>query len=256
MKAHREALLRRMTATLERRGSPRAEMAVIALCTGTAGFLASWGLLQFGLERIWFRYLLALFAAYVVFFALVRLWLYLHSRRARSIDFDDLVDPIEGVLEAALSDPPDAGGGLGSGGEFGGGGASATFDGSQEAAVPGRVLSNVRPSAPDLFDADEVVLPLVIVAALAGALLASGWVVYSAPGLLAELLLDGALVGGLYRRLRSGRPEDWLTIALRKTLLPFLVTGALVLFAGWFMQSRLPEAHSLGDVMRHLHDAR
>ena len=222
------------------------EMSVIALGTGAAGFLASSTLLHLGLYAMWLRYLIALAVAYLVFFALLRLWLLLRGRRIEARDVSDLTDV---VLELRLPRPNGLAGG---GGQFGGGGASALIDGKR--ALPAAVVEakSGAASSLDLFDPDEAVLPLLLIAALLAALLAAVWIVYSAPSLFAELLVDGALVGGLYRRLRRNESRSWISTILRNTALPFAATGLLFVAAGWFIQSRIPEARSIGDAVRQM----
>ncbi|MCC7063662.1 MAG: hypothetical protein IT456_12720, partial [Planctomycetes bacterium] len=55
-------------------------MALITAFTGASGLIVSFTLLRLGLERMWLRYLLALVAAYLVFFCLLRLWLHFRGR--------------------------------------------------------------------------------------------------------------------------------------------------------------------------------
>jgi hypothetical protein len=74
--------------------------------------------------------------------------------------------------------------------------------------------------------------------------------------MLAELLVDSALVGGLYHRIRREPPRSWVATALRRTAFPFAATCVLIVLAGWFVQSRLPEAKSLGDAVRYLQTRR
>jgi hypothetical protein len=50
----------------------------------------------------------------------------------------------------------------------------------------------------------------------------------------------------------AGSRGRWLAIALRKTAIPFLVTSLLFVLGAWFLQARLPQARSMGDVVRHL----
>lgn len=107
-------------------------------------------------------------------------------------------------------------------------------------------------STPGGWDADDATVPLVLLAVVAGALLASLWVVVSASSLLAEMPADGVLVGGLYHRLRRKTSGRWLAIALRKTAIPFFLTCLLFVLAGWYLQARLPGARSMWDVVRHL----
>ena len=82
-------------------------------------------------------------------------------------------------------------------------------------------------------------------------MLSSLFVIYSAPVLFAELLLDGARAAGLYRGLRGLDRRHWLESALRRTFLPFVLTTAVVTAAGWGMGHYAPEARSIGEVMQH-----
>src|SRR5205823_1541379 len=59
---------------IERHGLPRATMTLVVLLTGAAGFLCSFALLRAGVEKMWLRYPLSVAAAYLVFLALLRLW--------------------------------------------------------------------------------------------------------------------------------------------------------------------------------------
>jgi hypothetical protein len=100
----------------------------------------------------------------------------------------------------------------GGGGSFGGAGASGAY-GPPQSEVAAAALSGRSevPGASDLpggggsvggssalgIDLDDLLVPLIVVAATVGGLaLLSGWVVYSAPALFAELLLDGAQADG------------------------------------------------------------
>jgi hypothetical protein len=239
----------RIRRILERRETPRLEMAIIALLTGAAGFLASWALLHLGVGSMPWRYLSAMLFAYGVFFLLLRLWLHLHGRRMELSEDVELGDLL--VELPATADP----GFGGAGGDFGGAGASASFADVAPPSAPvpdvaaadgGIDLSDVG----DLGGADESTVPLVVVGALLLVVLSSFWVVWVAPTLLAELLVDCALVGGLYRRLRRQEQRDWQLTALRRTILPFAATTGLFALAGWLLQSAVPTARTLSEAMR------
>jgi hypothetical protein len=96
------------------------------------------------------------------------------------------------------------------------------------------------------------VVALVIAGVLAlGLLLASVYVVWLAPSLLAELLLDGALSYTLYRHLRRdalGQPRHWVQTALRRTVWPFVGVAVFLTAVGAALQLYAPEAHTLGEV--------
>jgi polyferredoxin len=104
-------------------------------------------------------------------------------------------------------------------------------------------------------DADELAIPLVVlVLVLVGTLIvtlvaSSFFMIYSAPILFAELLVDGVLSASLYRRLRGLRTRHWLDTALRRTAGPFALTAVIVAAGGWAMAVYAPGAHSIGDVV-------
>lgn len=74
------------------------------------------------------------------------------------------------------------------------------------------------------------------------------WVVWSAPVLMAELLVDAALAGGLYRRMQGMQEQGCVT----HTIWPLL--GLLLFFAvlGWLAQALAPEATHLLQVIQAL----
>ncbi|MBK0025408.1 hypothetical protein IAE57_04490 [Stenotrophomonas sp. S48] len=102
----------------------------------------------------------------------------------------------------------------------------------------------------------EAGLPLLavlgIVAVVGSAVLASAWVVWSAPLLMAELLVDAAIVGGLYRRMQGMQAQGWWRLCVTHTVWPLV--GLLVFFAalGWLAQTLAPEAVTLMQVARAL----
>jgi hypothetical protein len=104
-------------------------------------------------------------------------------------------------------------------------------------------------------EAEQFAIPLFI-ALLIGAMVFSSflmlyYMVYSAPALFAELLVDGALSASLYHRLRGLETRHWLETAFRHTALPFALAAAIISASGWAMSVYAPEAHSLGDVIVH-----
>jgi hypothetical protein len=101
------------------------------------------------------------------------------------------------------------------------------------------------------FDLDLGDGALVLIAAAVGAALALGaaiYVVYIAPVLFAELLLDAALAAGLYRRVRGIHGDHWVRSAVRRTIGPAIVAAVLLAVSGALMQSVYPGASSIGRV--------
>ncbi len=240
----------RLQGKLEHDGFPRLQMLLIVAMTGGVGFLASFVLLRAGLAEMWLRYLVAFGMAYLGFLFL--LWLWLRTRAEDYVDVPDFsgLGPSGGSSDAA---PAFAG----RGGNFGGGGASGTYDhpigtppvdasaaGPDHGGAVGETLSAAA-------SADEFAIPLLVLVALGALLLSSLWVVYSAPVLFAELLVDGVLAAGLYRRLRRLEYQHWLETAIRRTVWPFVLTAIIVCVAAWGMSVYAPEAHSIGEVMIH-----
>ncbi|MBK0012953.1 hypothetical protein [Stenotrophomonas sp. S41] len=231
---------------LQHHGWPRLQMALIVLLTGGAGFLASHVLRLAGLDSMLLRYPLSVLLAYVVF--LLLMWLWIRWR------WDAVAD---GAAEVASNG---GGGGSsprtgpswgGNGGHSGGGGASASW---AEASTPS-LTDTDGASLLEVADG-EAGLPLLAVAGIlalaAGVLLASAWVVWSAPVLMAELLVDAAIVGGLYRRMQGMGAQGWWQLCLSHTIWPLL--GLLVFFAvlGWFAQQLAPDAVNLMQVVQAL----
>ncbi|MCA1634044.1 MAG: hypothetical protein LC802_10095, partial [Acidobacteria bacterium] len=206
--------------------------------------------------------------AYAAFLLLLRLWLFYQQRRGRgsSADFD-----LSGADGVSLDWSADTSGavndaGLGGGGDFAGAGAGGSW-GGPDAGVVGRAApqslggssssdssgggSGLLDGLDVGIDADEgcfffVALLLLIV----GGLLASLYVVYLAPALLAEILVDGLLVSGLYRRVKEPVPGNWLLGAVRRTLAPVLLTLVCFVAAGYLLNYIAPEARTIREVWR------
>ena len=227
-------------------------MSLLVLLTGGSGLVASYGLLQAGVTTMWLRYPLALCAAYLVFFVLLWLWL-----RTKFEDYSDVFTPPSGSFSPSGDDHWVGTAKLtsGQGGDFSGGGASASFDSSTPFNASSAPLSDTPSSLGDSFsavgEADEAAIPLLVILVVVGLALSSLYIVYSAPVLFAELLLDGALSATLYRRLKGLERTHWVETALRRTALPFLLTAVFLTLSGWALASYAPNAKSIGDVVQH-----
>lgn len=252
----REEAVGRMRSDLQANTWPRSQMTLLVALTGGSGLLASFLLLQAGLDNMVLRYPLALLGAYGVFVLLLWLWL-----RTQAADWAGMPDPgIDLTQPCARSASAWSSGG---GGDFGGGGATASFDTAarvnpsiQRPPTTARIdstqnhdkglLDNWK-SAGDTADAGILMVPLLVIALALGLAFSSIYVIYSAPTLFAELLLDGALSATLYRRLRGIERRHWVSTALRKTALPFVLTALLLMAVGWGLQSAAPGARTLGE---------
>lgn len=237
---HRQRDILRIRGRLERDGFPRLQMFFLVALTGGSGFLVSFILLHSGLTVMWLRYLAAVAVAYGVFLLLLWLWL-----KTRAEDYGDVPDGFGSSSGAQHS----CDGYYGQGGNSGGGGASSSLDGP---SVPtddsGTGIGDVFESVGEV---EEFAIPLIALACLAAMLFSSLFVVYSAPALFAELLVDGLLSASLYRRLRGLDTRHWLDTAVRRTAVPFALTAAMLVAAGWGMAQYAPQAHSIGEVIAY-----
>lgn len=241
---HRHHEIRRIRGDLERDSFPRLQMFLLVTLTGASGFVASYILLHAGFIEMWLRYLASFGVAYLMFLFLLWLWL-----RTRAEDYADLPD---------ISGSPSSGSGSsgtcysGKGGDFGGGGASVSFDAPSESiSAISDSGSSVGDALGTVAEAEEFAIPLVVLILIGAMLFSSLFMIYSAPVLFAELLVDGVLSASLYRRLRGLETRHWLETAFRCTALPFALTAAIVSASGWGMALYAPEAHSIGDVISH-----
>jgi hypothetical protein len=203
-------------------------MAAIVSATGLVGLLASAWLRAVGLHSMWIRYGVAVGIAYGAFMFFV--WLWLQWKRRQHVD-----------------DPGWKGEGLDDRGS------------TWEAASTGDLVTDSRmPSSSsgdffvgDLLDADEGIVWVAIILAIGCLLFAAGYVIFIAPELLAELLLDGVLSTALYRRLRRLHRRHWVESVLARTWIPTAIVAVAFVIAGAVCQRYAPEATSLGDVWRH-----
>lgn len=247
----RAQALARVESRLRRHGFPRLQMLFLVSLTGVFGLLSSYCMLSLGLDAMALRYPLALACAYLFFLFLIWLWL-----RTNAQDYQDIPDLTGlGPSDAGCAPPADCT--SGGGGDFAGGGATGSFD---SASVTSNALHEgagkaLAEAAGSIGEAEEFAIPLAViaiaVALAAGLAFASLYIVYIAPVLFAEVLLDGVLAYALFRRLRSEDRRHWLTSAVRSTPAPFALTAVFVALSGWAMTWYAPQATSIGQVIEH-----
>ncbi len=240
----RNRIRERLKLQLSARRNPRTVMAVIVGCSAVVGFFSSMTLLHFGMTSMALRYPVSIAAAYCVFLLLLRIWLWLHDPHSNTnVDLPemDIVD-LSGSSSSA-NNAAEAGFGFGGNGDFGGAGAGGNWGESVSSAAG----SNSFLDGLD-FDLEELGFIILAVAAIIGGLLASLYIVYIAPVLLAEILVDGILITGLYNRVKKIEQRHWLKTAVKKTLLPAVLVALLFSVAGYAMRQIAPQAHSIGEV--------
>ncbi|HXD32810.1 MAG TPA: hypothetical protein VN643_16930 [Pyrinomonadaceae bacterium] len=236
---------------LVRRSWPRLLVTLIIVLTGLAGFLTSASLLHLGVLQMAVRYPVAIGVGYFAFLTLLALWLWL-QRHSFPDFFDSCSDVAIEVMSRTRGPSLDVTSDFGGGGNFRGGGAGGGFVDSGSAAVhvdSGGSIADIIP-----FDIDLEELGCLIIAGLAllAGLFSTFYVIYIAPSLLAEILVDGALVAGLYRRVRRIEDRHWLQAAIKRTVFPAMLVALFLTVAGYAMQKAIPEAHTMGEVWRHI----
>ena len=227
---------------LERDSFPRLQMGLIVAVTAGVGLITSFLLLQSGMYSMAMRYPLALVVAYLVFLLLLWVWL-----RAKDEDFShisDLPDVMPNLNGGHVSSPFQSGGG----GDFGGGGASGSFEDGTD-SVTSNAVSDALSSVGD--GADELAIPLLAIIFAIGMAVASLYVVYVAPTLFAELLVDGVLSYTLYRHLHKVETHHWLSTAFKRTIIPLLMTGVFLAISCTLMAHYAPGAKSIGEVIHY-----
>lgn len=249
----RERKVERLRKFLLAHGSPRWQMFAILSITLVAGLLASVGMHWLGLNAMGLRYPLAVGFAYLVFIGLIGLWLSLQRRyskmrvaqpaqprRTQSSDgastVGDLVyygtdgiDDDTGILPLPL---------------FGGSSSPA----SSSSSGGGSALKSV--GSGDGEGIAILVVVILIVVAVGTALIACAYVIWQAPVLLAEVLVNGGLLAGMARRLRPRDDQHWTVGVIRRTWLPALIVAVTFCAVGFTLEYLVPGAHSLGGAVK------
>ncbi len=223
---NRDREVSRYRRLVERLHSPRLAMGFIAALTAATGLLASYLLLGAGLTAMLLRYPLSVAIAYVAF--LFFLWCWLHWERRDEDANEDAADLALDIADQGSTNAYEP---------------VSTHDSS---------VTDTGDTGFDLPDGEGAFIGIVIVAAVA--LFAAVFAVFSiisvAPVLFAELLVDVALAGGLYRHVRGiDRERYWLKTALARTFWRFAGVAALAAVAGWAITLFVPGADSVGDLL-------
>jgi hypothetical protein len=219
----RPKLVARISESLCRRSYPRLQMTLIVTATGLAGFLASFVMLHLGLDAMWIRYPLAVGISYGVFLLLLKAWITYQQQR-RSV--------FENALDLADLNPVDL---L----------PSNRSAGCVSDSASSHSWADVVPA----LDGGEWVAIVAFVIALAVGLVASLFIVVSAPTLLGEVFLDGIVVAALRKKMIRVAEQHWTWSALRRTAIQFVTVAFAFSLAGGMMHQVRPEAKSIGDII-------
>lgn len=213
--------------------------------TFLAGLAATKLLLLGEVNVLPLRYALAVCAAYLVFLALIRLWL----AYIRSGGIDISPDGIDFTVDS-LSDAADAVTADFDGRHFGGGGASGSWT-ADGASAPAKAAKGGGGGGGRLgFDLDlgEGCLVIALLLALVGLLFFAGtYLIYTAPTLFTEAAFEALLAAALVKRARKIERPGWVGVVWRATVWPFLGVLLLSIALGWAIQHECPEAKRLRD---------
>ena len=229
----------------------RFHMTLILGVTFLAGLAVTKMFLDAGNTSLALRYGVAVAVSYGVFLALMNLWLwYVSPHRERhdddeGLDVEDAVDALDlagdmarGIGRAAADvNLFDAGGG-----SFGGGGASGSFG---DAAAEG-VSSLVG-------DSDEggcaIVVVLLVAALILTVAVAGLYLIWAAPGIMAEAAFEAFLASALIPGARRSESQGWLQGTVRATIVPFAVMLIAAVGFGRAANELCPNARRMADVI-------
>jgi len=124
----------------------------------------------------------------------------------------------------------------------------AVIDSGDGADSGGEIASEVAGA----LDMDELIFVIIAAAAICAGLLVCVYVVWTAPALLAELLVDGWVMSRVYKKLKLIDQSHWISGALRRTWFPAVLVAVFFAIAGLFLQRIAPGAESFGDVVADL----
>jgi hypothetical protein len=248
----------------------RFHMTLLLLGVSVSGLLASKILLEFGLRSMFVRYLIAVCVAYAVFFFLIRIWLwYVHASSKEDdppvpdLDIVDAIDltgiSVDSVQGGAGIDEVSNVGLSGTGGDFGGGGATDMW--GNASTVSGSAPSPLRSSGGggssgksggwDFDLGDEAIVLLVLGLLLLVIFGAGAYLVYAAPEILTEAAFQALLAAGLIKASSKITRRGWIGSVLRATCIPFLVVLLMTGIFGWVAQKNYPHASRLADIFSH-----
>lgn len=243
-------------------------LALSGVCV--SGLLVSKLLLELGMRSMLERYLVAVCISYLIFFLLIRIWLWYISRSSQrehvlpDIDVGDAIDlgrVSVDTLRASTGggttvDAPFGGGS----GEFGGGGATDSWGDTPGASVS--VHSSSTHSAlsghggssggsDGGFDLDGEAIVLVALVLLLTAIFGAGvYLVYAAPDILSEAAFQALLATGLIKASKTVTRGAWTGSVLRATCIPFLIVLLMTGVFGWIAHKYYPQATRVAEIFQ------
>jgi len=220
----RKRAVNHITRYLQERSHPRLFLLAILVMTGIVGALASFVMLHTGVNKMYIRYPIAATFGYLAFLISLRVW---RDHLIRQPHFAFEIEKIVGDSSA-----------------------DTTADPENKEVDPNNPLVGGIGDAIEMFSVDA---PFIISLLISVIVLVFGLIVMfisTAPILLAEVLLDGLIMAGIYNRLKKAETDNLLGTAFRVTWLQaiFVVLGLLLI--GVLFEAISPTARSIGEVVR------
>ena len=183
------------------------------------------------------RYTVSTLLAYGAFLGLLWLWM-----RTRPDDWADVADGVSSgvdVVDLASAALRSRGVGM----------QSVQAPHMDVAELPTTSDSSGGWNLGDVADADEFAVVVLIVVAVVALASAGMYIIVQAPSLLAEVALDGAVMGSLYQRLQQAERQHWALSAWAYTRWPLLGLLCVMALLGWGLQLAAPGALTMGQAL-------
>lgn len=238
-KKERARLVEQARRYLESAGRPRLVMVGVLSVTLAAGFLASVAMVHLGVVQMHIRYPLAVAVAYATFFWQLRGWL------RRQALLSQLSEDPEGLLVPGAA-------------AFGAAALGDKLVAEENRRPTSSTDSSWVPDLSGFCDAGDGLGALAILMLIAGitTLVVSAYLIVTSPLLLAELLVDGALLAAMSRAVSPGHPPHWSRAVVRRTWIAALVTAVVFGLVGFGIERVAPGTRTLAEAWAVEHGAR
>ncbi len=238
---------RRVKRYLARKFFIRFHMSIILITTIIVGLISTKLFLALNVDDVRIRYPLVVLVSYLAFILCIRVWLYYIKHRDKILEnaldvFDIPINTTSNDSNVTLEECIDSGGG-----EFGGAGASGSFDMPGGDVVEGGV-SSIADGADFLEEGAIILIPLMIALTL---IFGAGiFLIYEAPIILSEVALEFILAGTLIKRAKEIDSPDWMGSVIRKTWFPFAITMILAVIFAFILHSVFPEVNAISEILK------
>lgn len=241
--SRRERALQLVRRQLGRSSSPYLLLLLVLTATGLSGFLASVLLRYAGLNSMALRYPVCVALAYLVFLFQLFLYVLYHRRRmpSPSQTSSSTAEAAELALEVA-EERVEASPLL-----------PFSLAQSNAEGKPGLDLLKGEGEGASSDDVGAILVLIVLVVLVLVAVVTSFMVLVEAPILLAELLVDGVLMAGMARRVRSANPRDWVFSVIRRTWFPAGLVAMVFALGGFLLESLTPGATTMLEALQLRH---